>query len=253
MASTPTASPSKFVWRELLTLDPEAAKRFYGELFGWQWTAMPMGEGHAPYHQAAIGETTVAGILQLDCELDAAFWAPYIAVADVDGATETAASLGASVVVPPTDLPEVGRFSFLHDPQGAAFYLFCATNGESTDAAPTPGEFCWDHLNTSDPAGAIAFYTQLTGWGTQSFGPVTFLTYGPEATPLGVVSQAPPGVKAHWLSYVLVDDLAATNAKAKTLGAEIIEERIEVPGKGAFALLKDPSGALFMLSEPTKA
>lgn len=247
MTATITYSPGKFVWRELLTHDFEGAKRFYAELFGWAMKAMPT--PGVTYAWAATGDKDVAGILELECEEPMAYWAPYVSVADVDGAAETAVAHGGMLVMGPTDLPEVGRFAFIRDPLGAHFYLFHAANGDGEETEPRVGEFCWEHLNTADPAQALAFYTKVVGWGVQSFGPMSFFMRDEGTKPVAVVSQAPAGMPAHWLSYVMVDDLAATNAKAKELGAEVIEERIEVPGKGAFALLKDPSGAAFMLSE----
>lgn len=248
--TTKTSGPvGKFIWRELLTHDVEGAKRFYGNLFGWSWDSVPMENGRPAYTRAAIGKDDyVAGVFELECEPPTAFWAPYVFVEDVDGAVQTAAACGAHVAMPPTDLPGVGRIAFLNDPQGAPFYLF-HPSGEGEETPPRVGEFCWEHLNTSDPAAAIAFYTKVIGWDTQPAGPVSFFLRDNGTKPMAVVSQAPAGVAAHWLSYVMVEDLAVTNAKAKELGGEVIEERIEVPGKGAFALLKDPAGAPFMLSE----
>lgn len=251
MTTTTTHSGGKFVWRELMTHDVEGAKRFYGTLFGWKWDAVPLGEGRPPYTRAYQGEDDyLAGVLDLECEQPTAFWAPYIYVENVDEATKTAVESGAHLAMPPTDLPGVGRFAFLNDPQGAPFYLYCPS-GEGEETPPRVGEFCWEHLNTTDPAGAIAFYNKVVGWSAQPMGPVSFFMRDNGTQPVAVVSQAPAGVPAHWLSYVMVEDLAATNARAKALGGEVIEERIEVPGKGAFALLKDPAGALFMLSEPS--
>lgn len=251
MTATTTSSVGKFIWRELITHDVEGAKRFYENLFGWNWESMPM-EGDRPaYAHAALGDDYVAGILELECEQPNAFWVPYVYVADVDGAVQAAVACGAHVAIPPTDMPEVGRLAFLNDPQGAPVYLFRPASGEGEETQPRVGEFCWEHLNTSDPTGAIAFYTKVVGWDTLPIGEMSFFTRDRGTKPVAVISQAPAGVPSHWLSYVMVDDLAATNAKAKALGGEVIEERIEVPGKGAFALLKDPYGALFMLSEPS--
>ncbi|HEY9855611.1 MAG TPA: VOC family protein [Stenomitos sp.] len=253
MAETVTHAPGKFVWRELFTPDVEASKRFYGGLFGWNWSTMPMGEGMSTYTMAMVGDQTIAGFMDLahlpEGDPVPPHWSVYVYVDDVDQALERAIAAGGRACSDATDIPGVGRFAVVRDPQGAMFNLFRATQGGGEAREPGFGEFHWEHLNTSDPEAAIAFYTQVVGWGTESFGPVSFFTREDGTEQVGVVSQAPAGVPAHWITYVRVADLAATNAKAKELGAEVIEERIDVPGRGAFALLKDPFGVLFMTSE----
>ncbi len=109
-----------FSWNELLTTDPEAAKRFYRELFNWVTEEMAMQEG-GNYTVVKVGGKEVGGMMQMPPEAGNAppHWGAYVTVDNVDATVEKAQQLGGSVIVPPRDIPEVGRFSVLQDPQGA--------------------------------------------------------------------------------------------------------------------------------------
>jgi predicted enzyme related to lactoylglutathione lyase len=108
-----------FVWDELGTTDAEAAQRFYGDVFGW--TAIDMGEEYGGYRIFQIEETRVAGLMANPDPSIPAAWTPYVAVDDADATTARAMELGGSAIVEPIDIPNVGRFAVLCDPQGAAF------------------------------------------------------------------------------------------------------------------------------------
>jgi predicted enzyme related to lactoylglutathione lyase len=107
-----------FSWNELMTNDVEAAKQFYGELLGW--SLQPFEGGDMEYTIAKVGDKEVAGIMALPPESGGmpTAWGSYVTVDDVDARTARAESLGGKVCVPPRDIPNVGRFSVIGDPQG---------------------------------------------------------------------------------------------------------------------------------------
>jgi predicted enzyme related to lactoylglutathione lyase len=111
-------------WSELMTSDPQAATKFYGELFGWQFETMAMPDGD--YHVAALGEETIAGIMAIPEEAKGSpsFWGQYFTVNDVDSFAVNITALGGSIIVPPTEVPGVGRFVMFQDPQGATLSAF---------------------------------------------------------------------------------------------------------------------------------
>lgn len=108
-------------WTELMTDDPDGACRFYADLFGWTYQTHDMGEG--PYHEVRSGERSMGGIMQTPPAAagQPPQWGLYVTVDDIDATAARCGELGGSVLVPPMDIPTVGRFAVLRDPQGAVF------------------------------------------------------------------------------------------------------------------------------------
>jgi predicted enzyme related to lactoylglutathione lyase len=112
-----------FCWNELATTDAEAAKKFYTELLGWK-----LKESQAAgmvYSEIVVGGRPLGGIYQMPAEQGntASHWMAYVAVDDVDAAARRVWELGGKVIVPPTDIPNVGRFCVINDPTGATLSL----------------------------------------------------------------------------------------------------------------------------------
>ena len=112
-----------FCWNELATTDAGAAKKFYTELLGWKLQES-QAAGMA-YSEIIVGDQHVGGLYQLTAEQGnvPSHWMAYVAVDDVDAAAARVAELGGKVVMPPTDIPNVGRFCVINDPTGAALSL----------------------------------------------------------------------------------------------------------------------------------
>lgn len=114
--------PGSLTWNELATRDPESAKTFYGEVFGWAAVDSTMGQ--VEYTTWKLGNRDVGGMMAMIGEEWPddlpPHWMVYFAVEDTDATVAEAIELGGSVSVPPTDLP-VGRFAVIGDPQGAFF------------------------------------------------------------------------------------------------------------------------------------
>ena len=114
-------TPGDFSWTELLTRDVEGARKFYKALLGWELQDMPMAGGE-PYIIIKVGGEGVGGIMTMPSQVPAsvpAHWGSYVTVTDVDAVAKKARELGAETIVPPTDIPNVGRFFTFRDPQGA--------------------------------------------------------------------------------------------------------------------------------------
>ncbi|WP_328465016.1 VOC family protein [Streptomyces sp. NBC_00448] len=115
-------------WTELYTTDAEQAKRFYGTVFGWDTADMPLAADAGVYtvvSRAGGGQAgSHGGIMQLTREQlpdGVCYWQPYVGVADADGVVTTAASHGATVLMPTTQVGGIGRVALLRDPEGAFF------------------------------------------------------------------------------------------------------------------------------------
>ena len=114
--------PGAFCWNELATTDTSSAMNFYRKLFGWE---AKTDTSSMPYTEFIMQGTPGAGMLQIgpDWGNVPPNWMPYVAVADCDAGARKAASLGGKVIRAPTDIPNVGRFAVLGDPQGAVFAI----------------------------------------------------------------------------------------------------------------------------------
>jgi predicted enzyme related to lactoylglutathione lyase len=115
--------PGALCWTELLTTDPAAASRFYTGLFGWTAEATQMGP--TAYTVFKRGDKSAGGMMAIAPEMGPMppHWLGYFAVEDCDESVAKAIMLGGEVALPPTEVPGVGRFSVLNDPQGAAFAI----------------------------------------------------------------------------------------------------------------------------------
>ena len=118
-----------FCWDELLTTDPASASAFYTGVFGWGTETQDMGEmgeytlltrPGVPNPTAEGKDAWAGGLLKAPPMIPHSFWLAYVLVEDTDAAADRAAKLGANVIVPPTDIPTVGRFASFMDPEGAA-------------------------------------------------------------------------------------------------------------------------------------
>ncbi len=246
---TSTQSSGRFVWHELATAEVKKATAFYSEIFGWSASEENMGPG-GMYTMLKLGSTGVGGITALTpAEKMPSHWRMYCSVPDVDAAAAKAKDLGGKVAFPPTDIPTVGRFAVVVDPQGAALLPFLPLPPEN--AVPEPevppnGTFCWDELLTTDPAKAAAFYTAIYGWTVteQEMGGGTYrvLKRGERMTG-GIMKLPMPGIPPHWGTYVAVASVEETLKRAESLKAKAIVPPTDIPGMGRFATFADPTGA----------
>jgi len=116
-------------WTELMTRDVAKAKAYYAKVCGWEFDEVPMEEGI--YHIARVGETMVAGIMDLadmpGMEAATPYWMTYLAVDDVDAAVKETAAMGGGVHRAPWDVEGVGRVAMISDPAGAALGIMTPT------------------------------------------------------------------------------------------------------------------------------
>jgi hypothetical protein len=110
-------------WSELMTTDPAGAKQFYSKLFGWSMKDMSMPDG--TYTTAQVGETAVVGIMSVPPQAAGMppSWGTYVTVTDVDATLLEVVRLGGKVLMPPIQVPNVGRMAVIQDPQGAALSI----------------------------------------------------------------------------------------------------------------------------------
>ncbi len=244
--------PGRFLWHELLTSDPDAARQFYGAVVGW--TTQPWGQDQS-YTMWMAGETPVGGVMLMPDEVKAMgappHWLSYISTPDVDALNQRVASLGGKVLKETMRIPTVGAIGVCADPQGA---VFCGYTPE-TPQPDTPvglGGFSWHELATTDYEAAFTFYSALFGWEKQTamdMGPAgIYQMYGlpGNPAPLGGMYRKPPEVPvAHWLPYALVRSADAAAETAGNQGGKLVVPPMEVPGGDRIAVAFDPQGGCF--------
>ena len=239
----------RFVWCDLMTSDPQAAQAFYTKVAGWGTQAW---DGPMPYTMWTAAAGPVGGVMQLPDSESHPHWLAYISTPDCDATAQQAKDLGGTVVVPPQDIPEVGRFTVIQDPQGAYFSAFTpARETPDPDSEPTPGQFSWHELATSEADGAIAFYTTLFGWKVSNAfdmgGGWMYHMFGRGGRDLGGIFTKPaemPGPPA-WCHYIMVDDVHAAAERVKANGGQVFNGPMEVPGGDWIAQGFDPQGGMF--------
>ncbi len=118
--------PGSLAWTQLNASRSGPAKAFYTRLFGWDSQDSPMPGGGGDYTTFMQGGRPIGGIMPMPADVPEgapSHWLSYFATSDVDATTAKTASLGGRALVPPTDIPGMGRFAVLQDPRGAVFAI----------------------------------------------------------------------------------------------------------------------------------
>lgn len=246
----------KFCWYELLTTDTASAEKFYRAVIGWDFE--PLGAaGPEPYTILKAGESGVAGLMKLPEEAKAQGarpgWMGYIWVDDVDATAARIAEKGGKVWRQPDDIPNIGRFAIVGDPQGAAFALFkdVGTTEPTPPAPGSPGTIGWRELMAENWETAFAFYAELFGWtkdAAHDMGPMgTYQLFGIGGETTGGMMTKPADVPAaFWGYYIVVDGGAQAAAeRIKANGGTVINGPMQVPGDSWIVQGFDPQGAMF--------
>jgi predicted enzyme related to lactoylglutathione lyase len=247
---------SPFFWFDVMTKDVAASMKFYSSFTGW--TAQEFMGG--AYHVINAGPVGLGGFMSNKPQEPGKpespqMWLGYVHVSDVDATVKRAEKLGAKTIAPPQDIPTVGRFSVLADPQGAGFAVFKPTPPDGSKPTPgmsnEPGRICWAELYTSDHKKAWTFYSELFNWKhTESMDMKEMGTYamfnfgsGDSKSTGGMMNatHAPP----HWMYYITVKDTDAAAKQVTAAGGKIINGPMDVPGGTRIAQCMDPQGIPF--------
>ncbi len=250
----------RFVWYELMTTDMKAAGDFYKSVVGWSTQASPM--PGMDYTLFMSGESMAAGLMNQPEESRKMgappSWMGYVGVKDVATATAKAKRLGGTVYVEPRDIPGMGRFSVVADPQMAVFAMFQAVPARDPPPAPppgTPGQIGWHELYASDWEKAFDFYSDMFGWKKDQavdispMGTYQLFALGSGGPAIGGMWNKPKEIPAtFWLYYFNVDAIDAAAERVKSAGGKITNGPMEVPGGSFIVQCQDPQGAMFALS-----
>lgn len=244
-----------FTWTDIQLPDQEAGKNFYGKVFGWAFTDVPIDIG-GTYSMASSGDKIVAAISSQAEEQQRAgippMWNSYITVDDVDKLASQVGDLGGTVIMDPFDVMEDGRMAVIQDPTGGIVSLWQpkSESGQGSEIFNVAGAMTWNELATRDIEAAKAFYSELIGWDfnvTESE-QMTYHEIRNDGRSNGGMLQMderwPAEIPAHWMVYFNVEDCDAT--------VQTIEENggtVSVPPTaiqvGRFSVVQDPQGGIF--------
>jgi uncharacterized protein len=256
-------------WVDTEQPDPEAARRFYGELFGWSFAA-----ASDYYWIASLDGQDVAAIAHGSGA--AAAWNTYVAVDDADATASAVAAGEGTIVSEPDDVGPVGRLAVCTDPTGALFRLWQAGARPGAQLVNAPGAWNFSDLHTGDAQRAKEFYAAVFGWAADELdlggGAVVTMWRRPgygdhlEATvDPGIRTRqsdvaAPPGFEdaiawlipleqgaSHWHVTFAVADRDESVAAAERLGASVVSSDDSDWTKSA--VVRDPQGAELTLSQ----
>jgi predicted enzyme related to lactoylglutathione lyase len=264
-------------WVDSTQPDPEAAARFYTDLFGWEVEDVMPPEAPGSYFMARIRGGDVAAIGPVpEGAPPMAVWNTYI---QTDSADETAAKVrdaGGSVISEPFDVMQAGRMAIFADPEGAMFSVWEPRDQKGARVVNEHGSVNFNTLNTRDVESAKRFYGSVFGWGTLDLGGGddmwTLRAYGdhleqitpgirknmaemgaPEgfADVVAAIQPIPddqPDTPANWSVTFAVDDADAAAARAEELGGKVVAPPMDAPWV-RLTVLADPAGATFVASK----
>ena len=253
-------TPQSFIWYELMTSDVKAAETFYGAVVGWR--GEKFGGNAMNYTVMNAADRGIAGIMDIPEDAKAMgagpAWLGYVYAGDVDAAADSLRKAGGVVHREPSDIPEVGRFAVVADPQGTTFMLMKPDGPDQPPVAPgTPGHIGWHELLAVDGKSAFDFYSGQFGWtkgDSMDMGEMgIYQLFAAGKDPVGGIMTKPANIpQPYWLFYFNVPALDAAVAKLKEKGGTVLLEPMEVPGGGWIVQGKDPQGAVFALTAPKR-
>ncbi len=247
----------RFIWHELMTTDTDAAGAFYSRVMPWK--TQP--SGMPGYTLWVTGKSRAGGLMALpeDPQGTGPHWLTYIGTPSVDSTLEGVQRLGGKVLKGATDIPNVGRYAVVSDPQGVPFAIYTpapgSADGASVGGGSALGAYSWHELATTDVNAALSFYTELFGWEKGPTHPMggdvgdyQLITQGGQQIG-GLYKSSPAAMPPSWLTYVNVADIDKAANAVKGGGGRIINGPMQVPGGSWIAQATDPQGGMFAVIE----
>ena len=241
-------------WVDTWQPDADAAAAFYAGIFGWEVRSGSPAGTETRYDLCTVQGSDVAAIGSPLPEGAAPAWTTYVWVDDADAAAAKAADAGGSLVTAPFASLDGGRMAIVTDPAGALLGLWQPGAHRGAQRVNEPSAYAMSLLHTPDTAAAAAFYADLFGWTTESFGPATMFRLpgfvGGEPTqpvPRDVVAVMAPGEPARWAVDFWIADADGAAQRAPGLGGTVLAGPYDAPPFRE-AVLADPAGAMFSVS-----
>ena len=264
MSQTIYGVANAFCWAELYTPDSQKSKDFYNKLFSWTYETDEMtheDSACSQYIHAMLPEGPVAGMMQIEGELKKQgvppHWASYVGVKDAVKTVNLAKKLGASVIMPPKEIPQAGTMAVIQDPTGAFIHFWQPHKENQSPERNIHGMVGWNELLTADAAKAKEFYTNLFGWGTHEENVnghlyTSFIFDNKFIGGMMQISKEMGPIPSHWSIYFTTNDIEASRKIAQEQGAMELSPLMTLPNIGKMIAIKDPADGIFSLFEWAK-
>jgi predicted enzyme related to lactoylglutathione lyase len=249
--------PGKFIWHDLISDDVDGSRRFYGELFGWEFRRLRGAGGN--YWLISLDGRPVAGMVEqasLRAERDISQWVSLLSVADAEATVRRVTAGGGSVLRQPVSLGERGTVAVFLDPEGALFATLSTGGRDPADGGGriAVGDFLWHELWSPAPDAVAGFYADIAGLevergslATDGGTPAPYHLLRSEGRARGGVRALPAAdVPTLWMPYLRVADRSGLDAlleKVPTLGGEVLVPAQARQAGGFLAVIAGPSGA----------
>jgi predicted enzyme related to lactoylglutathione lyase len=247
-------------WVDTWPEDPDTAATFYAGVFGWDVDKGAPPAAERRYYICRLRGSDVAAIGSPPPSPMPPAWTTYVWVDDADAVAASAMRAGGSLLAEPFGTLDGGRTAIVADPAGAAFGVWTPGAHRGAQRINEPSAYAMSFLRTPDPEGAKAFYGAVLGWTTEAFGPMLLWRLPgyvggvpKQPAPRDVVAvMAPAGERepAHWRADFWIADADAAAARATHRGGSVVAGP-ENAGPFREAVLADPAGATFSVSQPT--
>jgi len=244
--------PGKFVWHNLVTSDGEAARQFYGELFGWEFDVRDDGR----YSVITFRGRNLGGILDASKDGNApkrGHWLSAMSVASLDASLTAVEEAGGKQLEAPIDVSGVGRVVTVEDADGALLHLLFSDHGDPPDVEPPVHTWLWHELLANHADRALEFYESAFGYRAEPLKKNPSSEYrvlwSSGDARAGILQNPFEKTRSAWIPYVRVDDPAALAERVTELGGSVVIAPRPDVRDGTLALVLDPSGAPLALQK----
>jgi uncharacterized protein len=234
-------------WVDYGATDLAAARSFYADLLGWEYTG---GEAEfGGYLNAELDGRRVAGLGPQMDEAGQPGWTTYFATEDADATVSRIREAGGTVVVEPMQVGPFGRMVVALDPQGNAFGLWEAGEHTGVQRYGEAGALVWNEAAVEDTEAARSFYTAVFGFRWEQVdADMDYTTFATTGDPLGGLGGTDTGGPKGWSVCFAVASADDAVARVEASGGAVTMAPMDTPF-GRFAVVADPWGAAFSVMQ----